>query len=169
MSEIDEKRRRKQIDDERKARLRAFNEALVKPKITVDGKELSDHVQKVTVNMAAIKPNRRPVHCPPWLKDDEIVIVGTEQRWKVTAAEWRVNAGEAQAMTLELISVGQSDQDRHRKDALEEAPEDVRRCLRALYDLEDALPPEKEAIVELTPDPPNRDRYTIRVVDRDSQ
>jgi hypothetical protein len=136
-----------------------------KVNVNVNGNDLTNHIRSVTVKQ---KP-QRPIHCPSWLEDDEVVIVGTGQKWKVTSAEWRVRAGDVQEMTLELISVGQSDQERQRRDALEDAPADVRECLKALYELEDALPPEKEAIVELTPDPPNRDRYTLRVVDRDSQ
>jgi hypothetical protein len=134
-------------------------------KLTLDGKDLSNYVRSVTVKQEP----QRPIHCPSWLQDDEVIIVGTGQRWKVRGADWRVRAGEVQEMTLELISVGQADRERQRRDALDAAPGDVRECLKALYELEDALPPDKEAIVELTPDPPNRDRYTLRVVDRDSQ
>jgi hypothetical protein len=197
MSEIDEKRR-KQSDDERKARLRAFNEALVKPKITVDGKDLSDQVRNITVNSErrTMPPNtrpqsytcskhgtyqpgssgwcpicisQRPPHCPPWLINDEVIIQGTGQQWKVTSADWQVVAGEAQRMTLELISVGHRDVSAQRKAALEQAPDDVRESLKSLYELEDALPADKEAVVEMLDPREHGTRFRVRVVDRDSQ
>jgi len=109
---------------------------------------------------------RRSISQPLWMKDDEVVIHGTEQVWKIRSAEWRCNVGEPQEMTLELISTGER-QRSDREDALAAAPDDVRECLQALYDLEDALPADKEAIVDVEGN--DATRFTVRVVDRDSQ
>jgi hypothetical protein len=68
-----------------------------------------------------------------------------------------------------LISVGHRDVSAQRKAALEQAPDDVRESLKSLYELEDALPADKEAVVEMLDPREHGTRFRVRVVDRDSQ
>lgn len=109
----------------------------------------------------------RPFHCPPWIDPDncEVIVRGTGYRWMITGAEWSSRVGEAQTMTLELVGIGPARDGREQ--ALNAAPEDVRRCLQALYDLEEGLPPDKEAIVEISAD--DTARFNVRIVERNSQ
>jgi len=128
---------------------------------------LDDLAKKVKPMPQSLPPKPRPFSQPLWLTDDEIFVKGTDQRWLVRSAVWRIDAGEPQELHLDLVSNGQLTEvgeQRRRAAALMEAPSEARTCLERLYMLESILPDDREAIVEVT-----ADGFDVRIVPKDSQ
>ncbi len=97
-------------------------------------------------------------------------IKGIDGEWHVQAVTIDVAAGEIATMNVRLIRTGESEEDLRRRNvehALQSESDDVKQAVEALFQLEQELPPDQEAVVEVqvTDDKP---RFLVSTRERSS-